>query len=62
MEKTIDYSKELLKFNQFLEQNMQKIMESVPFCSTISKDDEWFYEDEWDEDYKEFMKEHEQEN
>ena len=53
MEKAIDYSSELAKFNQFLELNSQKIKNIVPFNPTFSKDDEWYREDEWDEYYEE---------
>jgi len=37
-------------FKKFMEDNWDFIEANTPFNPTISKDDEWFYEDIWDED------------
>lgn len=47
------YNDELLKFNQFLKDNSQKLHKIAPLNPTIKKDDEWADENEWDELYKE---------
>ncbi len=40
-------------FNQFLKTNKDKISSIIPKNPSISKSDEWYREDFWDEDQKE---------
>ena len=40
------------RFKEFLKQNAELIERITPKNSTISKNDEWYNEDFWDEDYK----------
>lgn len=43
----------ILSFQEFIQKNKEKIYASTPKVETISKDDEWVKETEWDKIYKE---------
>ena len=38
----------ILEFKEFIQSNRDNIYSNTPKQTTISQDDEWFYEDEWD--------------
>ena len=46
-----------MKFNEFLKANKTKINTIIPKNPSITKDDEWYNENCWDEDNKECSKE-----
>ena len=37
--------------NEFFKKNAKKLRETTPVNPCIAKDDEWYNEDEWDEDF-----------
>lgn len=47
---------ELEDFNKYIKEHEDWFNKNVPVNPIISKDDEWYYEDEWDEDYKQTIK------
>lgn len=42
------------EFDRFLEEHEELIAKITTLNPVITKDDEWYYEDCWDEDYKQF--------
>lgn len=42
------------EFQKFLDENRDLIRAITPVNPVITKDDPWYYEDCWDEDYKQY--------
>lgn len=44
-----------IDFSEFIKKNREKIIKNTPYNPSISKNDEWREETEWDERYKELQ-------